>query len=133
MSYTVGFGGACSYVTSGDAFSVWNTPVSLPEGSVVHSLRIYYYDTSTANSSSWFTIYDSNGSIVQEWSASTTGNSGSGFSDSAVISHTIDYDQYSYLLNWRPNGTGSSLQLCGFRLFYEPPPFGVAFMPLVRK
>ena len=40
--------GSCTYVTSGDASTVWNTVPDLPNGAVVDTLRMYYYDTSAA-------------------------------------------------------------------------------------
>lgn len=121
VSYSVASTGACTYVTSGDASTVWNTDPGLPDGTVVSTLRMYYYDTSGSNSTAWFTVYDLYGSIVQEWSVSTSGNSGNSFNDSAAINHRIDYAVYNYLLNWRPSVTGSTMQLCGFRVFHETP------------
>ncbi|MCA9989416.1 MAG: hypothetical protein KDE29_00290 [Anaerolineales bacterium] len=129
VSYTIGTGGACTYVVSGDTSTVWNAAVWLPQGAVVDTLRMYYYDTSGNNSVAWFTIYDLYGGIVNEWSVSSSGNTGNGFFDTALINHEIDYNTYSYLLNWRPVASGSTLQLCGFRIFYEPPPFGLNFLP----
>jgi hypothetical protein len=132
VTYTSNSNGSCIYVTAGDANTVWNTPVSLPNGSVVNTLRMYYYDTSASNSTGWFTVYDLYGAIVQEWSVISTGSNGNSFSDSALIDHTIDYASYSYVLNWRPIVTGSTLQLCGFRIFYTPPPFGLEFIPFIN-
>ncbi len=131
VSYTITGSGGCSYVTTGDAFTVWNAPVNLPQGSVINTVRMYYSDTSASNSSAWFTIYDLYGNIVDEWSVTSTGDLGNGFNDSALIEHTIDYSTYSYLINWRPVVSGSSMALCGFRIFYEPPPFGLNFLPAV--
>jgi hypothetical protein len=121
VSYGIGGSGACTYVTTGDASTVWNIDPGLPNGTVVDTLRMYYNDTSASNSTAWFTVYDLYGAIVQEWSVSTSGSSGNGFSDSAQISHAINYSVYNYLLNWRPTVTGSTLQLCGFRVFHETP------------
>jgi hypothetical protein len=131
VSYTIGGSGGCTYVTGGDAFTVWNIPVILPQGTEVDTLRMYYYDTSGSNMSAWFTVYDLYGDIVQEWSVSSSGNSGNSFNDSAAINHTVDYSVYSYLINWRPVGSGSSLQLCGFRIFHNPPIFGLNFLPSI--
>lgn len=133
VSYSIPGQGGCIYVTSGDASTVWNTPVNLPQGSTIDTLRIYYNDTSGSNSGAWFTIYDLYGNIVTESAVSTSGNTGFGFNDSAQINHTIDYSVYSYLINWRPSVTGSTMQLCGFRIFYEPPPFGINFLPIIKK
>ena len=133
VSYTTNTSGSCAYVTGGDASTVWNVPVLLPNGATVNTLRMYYYDTSGSNSTAWFTIYDLYGSIVQEWSVSTSGSSGNSYNDSAAINHKIDYNTYSYLINWRPVVTGSTMQVCGFRVFYEAPPFGASYLPAIRK
>lgn len=133
VSYTVNGNGSCVYVTAGDASTVWNITPMLPQGAVVDTLRMYYYDTSGSNSSAWFTIYDLYGAIVQEFSVSTSDNGGNSFNDSAQINHTVDYSVYSYLLNWRPSVTGSTMQLCGFRIFYTPPFFAAGFLPAVVK
>lgn len=133
VSYTVSPSGGCVYVTAGDANSVWNFAPHLPQGAVVDTLRMYYNDTSGSNSTAWFTVYDLYGELVQEWSVSSSDNFGNSFNDSAQINHTIDYSLYSYLLNWRPVVTGSSMQLCGFRVFYTPPPFGAALLPAVIR
>jgi hypothetical protein len=133
VSYSVNSSGGCTYVTAGDSFTVWNFAPTLPQGAVVDTVRMYYYDTSGSNSSAWFTVYDLYGDIVQEWSVATTGNFGNSFNDSATIDHTIDYSVYSYLLNWRPSVTGATMQLCGFRIFLEPPPFGINFLPAITN
>jgi hypothetical protein len=125
-------GGGCIYAQNNPG-DVFNTPVWLPQGAKVTFLRLYYNDTSASNSVAWLTVYNLYGVIVEEWAASSTGNAGNGFNDSAAIDHTIDYATYSYVLNWRPNTTGTSMQLCGFRIFYEPPPFGIQFLPYVER
>lgn len=133
VSYTVSGGGGCTYVTSGDAFTVWNIPVDLQNGSVVDTLRMYYYDSSGSNTTAWFTVYDLYGGIVEEWNVSSNTNAGNSFNDSAQINHTIDYSVYSYLINWRPIVSGSTIQLCGFRIFYDAPGFGAGYLPAIRN
>ncbi len=133
VSYAADGNGSCTYVTSGSTFTTWNITPMLPQGAVVDTVRIYYYDTSASNSTAWFTVYDLYGAIVQEWNVSTSGNFGNGFNDTAAINHTIDHSLYAYLLNWRPNVIGSTMQLCGFRIFYTPPPFGLVFLPTVTN
>lgn len=133
VSYAVNSSGGCTYVTSGSTFSTWNIQPMLPQGAVVDTLRMYYNDTSASNSIAWFTVYDLYGAIVSEWSVSSTGNFGNSFNDSASINHTIDYSLYSYVINWRPVVTGSTMQLCGFRIFYTAPPFGLAFLPYMSR
>lgn len=132
VSYTVDGNGSCTYVTAGDAQTVWNIPVQLPQGTLVDTLRIYYFDTSDSNTTAWFTVYDLYGDLVQEWSVSSNTVSGNSFNDSAQINHVVDYSVYSYMVNWRPIVTGSTIQLCGFRIFHDPPFYSVGFLPIVR-
>lgn len=131
VDFDVNSTGGCIYAEN-NAFDVFNTPIWLPQGATVNQVRMYYNDTSASNSTAWFTVYDLYGDIVDEWSISSSGDFGNGFNDSPVIDHTIDYNSYTYLLNWRPVATGSAMQLCGFRIFYEPPPFGIQFLPYVE-
>lgn len=133
VSYTVNSNGSCAYVTAGDASTVWNIPIQLENGSVVDTLRMYYNDTSGSNTTAWFTIYDLYGGIVNEWSVSSNTSSGNSFNDSQQINETVDYSVYSYVINWRPVVSGSTIQLCGFRVFYTPPPYGLGFVPSVFK
>lgn len=129
----VGTGGGCLYASGGFADRIFNTPVYLPQGSKVVVTRMYYDDTSSSNSRAWFSVYNLYGELVEEWAVDSVGNSGRGLNDTEQIDHFIDYASYSYVLNWRPNDLGSDMQLCGFRIFYEPPPFGVQFLPNVIK
>lgn len=132
VGYDWGRGGGCVYTTGGDSTVVWNAPLTLPDGASVNTVRMYYDDRSDLNSTGWFTVYDQFGAVVEEWSMASSGNSGNGFADTfPVIDHTIDYSRYSYALTWRPVQQGVTMQLCGFRIFYEPPPFGLSFLPLV--
>lgn len=112
--------GGCIYNSIGSPSGVLNTPLFLPNGATVETLRMYYFDTSASNSTGWFTIYDLYGTIVQEYSVTSSGAVGNSFSDSSPISHVIDHNLYSYVLNWRPTVTGATMQLCGFRIFYSP-------------
>lgn len=61
----------------------------------------------------------------------SSGNAGTGFA-TVYFTHTLDYESYSYVVNWRPYVLGSEMQLCGFRIFYEPPSTAV-YLPLVSK
>jgi hypothetical protein len=116
---TINTSGGCIYNVSGSAFGVLNTPLFLPQGSTVDTLRMYYNDTSASNSSGWFTVYDLYGNVVTETAVNSAGNSGLSFNDAPLNDHVIDYSIYSYVLNWRPIVSGSTMQLCGFRIFYH--------------
>ena len=121
VSYATNGSGGCIYVTAGNASTVWNTPLWIPNGATVQYLRIYVNDTSASDLWGWFTIYDLFGAIVQEWGISSSGTPGETWFDTAAINHVIDYSTYSYVVNMRPVGTGSTLQFCGARVFFTPP------------
>jgi hypothetical protein len=130
--FSVYWTGGCIFASSSGAV-VWNTPLHLPQGSNIQYLRMYYRDASSSNSMAWFTVYDLFGDIVDEWGVSSDGDTGEGFRDTELISHTIDYQTYSYVLNWRPNDASQDMQLCGFRIFYERPLFSAVALPSVTK
>jgi hypothetical protein len=113
-------GGGSIYASSGSPSETWNVPVYLPQGSIVDRIRMYYYDTSSSNCMGWFTVYDLNGNIVDEWSVTSSGSGGNGYNDSDPINHTINYTAFSYVLNWRPLQLGTTMRLNGFRIFYRP-------------
>lgn len=123
VSWTASGSGGCVYATAGDATTIFNVPVTLPPGSKISYLRMYFYDTNASlDSYAWFTVYDLYGDIVHEWYASSFGSAGRGYATSVLFDHTVDYSLYSYVINWRPYDLGSDMQVCGFRLYYTPPP-----------
>jgi len=130
VDYAWGAGGGCIYVKAGDDFTVWNTPIYLPQGATVTQLRMFVNDASTSNCQGFFSVYDLWGDLVYEWSATSNTSSGLSYWDAAIPDHIIDYETYSYVVNWRPQDTGADMQLCGFRLSYTPP-LGSTFVPSV--
>jgi hypothetical protein len=134
VDYTVNDGGGCVYITGGDQNTVWNLPLTLPQGAEVQYLRIYYYDQDPVNHThGWFTKYDRYGQVVTEWGVDSM-DEGNGYRDVLITpTETIDYSSYSYVINWRPNGTGSNLQLCGFRIYYYYPTYSFNFIPWISK
>ena len=112
--------GGSVYASAGNTSTWWNTPVYLPQGTVIRYVRMYYYDNSASNCWGYFTVYDLDGDIVQEWGVSSSGTPGDSWDDTANINHTIDYSSYSYVLNWQPNHIGSTIMLNGFRIFFYP-------------
>lgn len=81
INFTVIGSGSGIYCTGkGSSYVVFNTPLDLPQGTLVKSLRMYYYDADPFSScNSYFTVYDLNGNFVTEWTAaSPTGSVGVG-------------------------------------------------------
>jgi hypothetical protein len=132
VNYGVSGGGGCVHVISGDAWEVWSVPLILAEGTQVQFLRMYYYDNDTTTAMyGWLTKYDSYGAVVQEWPV-TSADGGFNYSDIAITPpQTIDYNNYSYVINWRPIAASTDLRLCGFRVFYYQP--SAAYLPMLRK
>ena len=118
VNYTTSGSGGCAYVTSGNASQVWNTPLYLPDGAIVTTVRVYVNDNSASNLSAWFSIYDLFGNLVTEFGGNSGGITGNDWFDITGINHTINYSANSYVINFRPVGTGSTLQFCGIRIFY---------------
>ncbi len=64
-----GDGGGIYCTGTGGSHQVFNTPLDLPQGTLVKSLRMYFYDNDiSAACYGFFTIYDLNGNFVSEWS-----------------------------------------------------------------
>lgn len=112
--------GGCTYVTSASG-EVLNLHLDLPTGARVEYLRMYYYDTSTSTSVAWVTTYNGEGDYSDAAVVSSSGNSGYGTTLSAAVSHIVANDTSAYVLNWRPNATGTTMQLCGLRVAYRLP------------
>ena len=97
--------------------------VILPDGAVARYLRLYYYDTSTANVFGFFTTYDGAGNYVERTNISSA--SGAPGYDS-VLSSDLAYtvDRYTSAINILVNlgiQNDETLQLCGVRIAYDSP------------
>lgn len=127
--------GGCTYA-SASAIDITVADVQLPDGAVVDIVRFFWYDTSASDSYLYLTDYDG---LTGDFSLNDIGyvtSSGTGGFDDAAF-YPADYvvDTYGYplLLNWRPNVTGSTMQLCGVRIRYWTPPVFGTFMPLIQR
>ncbi len=124
-------GGGCIYAAS-NPLQILNVPLSLPQGSRIDYLRIFFYDTSADQSNAWITIYDGAGGFTDLTHVASTGTAGYGTALSPFVGHIVDNASHSYVLNWQPNVAGSSMQLCGLRVAYRLP-FDGTFLPIVTK
>jgi hypothetical protein len=131
---SVGFayGGLGSMYATSNPSEWWTAPVYLPQGAVVTSVRMFYYDSNVSyNCSGIFTVYE----FATEYGfylgvCDSSGSAGLGSADSAAINHTVDYTKYGYVLLWQPNAADISMRLEGFQIFYTPPPGRAAVIPL---
>lgn len=95
--------------------------LEVPHGALIEYLRIFYYDTSTGNTSGYITTYDGQGGLSDRVGVTSTGAAGYGTALSAQIAHVVDTMNNAYVLNWIPGGQGSTIRLCGLRVAYRLP------------
>jgi len=112
--------GGCIYATT-LASEIMNLHLDIPTGSGIDYLRIFYYDTNAANSSSWITTYDGDSGFADIATVSSSGTGGYSTDLSPYIGHVVDNGNHAYVLNWRPNVTGNTMMLCGLRVAYRLP------------
>jgi hypothetical protein len=97
----------------------FNIHLDLPHGSSIEYLRLYYYDTVTANGHAWLTRYDDGGVFADVLYVASAHSGGYGTTLSDHSGHIVDSYGYSYVLNWRPDDLSPGLQLCGLRVAYR--------------
>jgi hypothetical protein len=121
---TFDYGSGGNIYATANPSGVWNTPLSLPQGAVVSSFRMYYNDTNAGfDCDGWFSAYNlTTQTLALEWGVTSTGSAGQGFADSVTLNHTVDNTNYAYVFNWRPNVANSTMRLAGFQLFYSIQP-----------
>ncbi len=120
------FGNGC-ISSQGAAYFILN--MQLPPGAEIDFVRLYFYDTSTADARLYLTWYDSAGNYSDVVYVDSSGTSGYG-SAGAFTSYTVDPITQSINLVWRPNTPGASMALCGARIRYQAP-FSASFLPAV--
>ena len=47
--------------------------------------------------------------------------------------HTLDYINYSYVLQWQGNVVGDTMQLCAVRIGYTPPLGQIGLLPTMLR
>ena len=112
---TYGSGGA--YIVSGSGALV--APVNLPDGAVVTSFRVFFYDTSSSDMS--VSLQKQGMASSYAAMASVTSSGSAGYYNSAdltISSPQIDNSQYSYLVYAYCSSWSSSLLLKGAVIQY---------------
>ncbi|HZK17128.1 MAG TPA: hypothetical protein VFC66_02685 [Anaerolineaceae bacterium] len=121
VDWADGGSGGCLYKTSGDESQIFNLHLNIPHGARIDYLTLSYYDTSSRNSTAWITRYDDMGGVENVSIVQSKETAGYGSRGSTFVNHVVDNVNYSYVLNWRPNETGSTMMLCGLRVAYRLP------------
>jgi hypothetical protein len=133
ISSNIDFQGISPAIWADTTIGLFETPLYLPQGAVVTGLRMYWWDGSnTYDCTGSLMRYDIvNGTSISVGTTNSSGMPGTGYSDSAAFSHTIDYNQYAYSLTWNPKIAGATqMMLFGFQITYTPPPGRAAVIPL---
>ncbi|MCA9873034.1 MAG: hypothetical protein KC441_05250 [Anaerolineales bacterium] len=132
MSYSYG-GNGCLYVTNNGGIVRMQAPVILPDGSIIKSMDVDYYDTSASDLTVWLTSYEPGISNLDLFAVSSTGDAGFGTASSTEITHTVNNNTLAYTLNYSWNGVeNNTLQICGIRINYIDP-FFASFLPATVK
>lgn len=108
-------------MSAGVGNDIFVAHLDLPSGARIDYLRLFFYDTSASESTAWITIYDGAGQSTDLTTLNSTSDTGYGTTLSTLIEHVVDTVSSSYVLNWRPNQTGTSMRLCGLRVAYREP------------
>jgi hypothetical protein len=125
-------GSGCIYFTGGGN-NFLQFPLELPYNSTITQLRLYYKDTNAgSNATLYLAQYDDGLGYTYIVTVTSSGSGGWG-TNTVSLSQVPDYVNYSYTLLWVSPVADSSLQLCGFRVAYAPPPIFGAALPLITK
>ena len=133
VDYTY-YSGGCVYHSAGSASHTFmNLGLIIPFGSRINSLRFYYYDTSTSDSTLRLRQMNDGDEWVDVASVNSSGTPGLSYSTVSGLDYSVDYVNYSYVLQYQGNVIGNTMRLCGVRIGYTPPGvFGLA-LPFVSK
>ncbi len=126
----------CVHANTGGS-ALLNAPLDIPEGSTLIGFRLYYYDThASSNVQAWITRYNEDGTGYDDIAYATssgTGGRGSVWADANSSMNVLDTYNWSYVLNVRLNAASSTLQVCGLRVMYTPPPGCCTYLPTVMR
>jgi hypothetical protein len=118
-TYVYAFNG-CIYVSGGLSGRL-QFPVTVPDGSTIKFLRIYYNDTNASvDLTAWLTQYTPGQSSIDLTSISSSGSAGFGTALSPEISHVVD-NQLNYTINVGWGASNTTQQICGVRVAYYAP------------
>lgn len=115
-------GNGCIAKTGGSS-KLFTRKVILPDDVVARYIRLYYYDTSSADAVAFFTTYDGAGNFNQRVSASSMGGP-SGYSSALSSDMGYPVDRFTDAINMVVNlgdQNDSTLQFCGVRIAYDAP------------
>ena len=131
----IGMGGGCIYATDTDFIGEpFSAQIHLPQGAIINTLimRYYRYDTSY-NCTGYLRIYSLYGQLVTEYPIITGPFIGWDWGLPTYLSHTVNNNNYTYMMEWVPESAGSYMSLASFEIYVQDPPAAapkVAVIPL---
>jgi hypothetical protein len=130
-TYSESGSGGC-LINTANPGGIYTVDLQLPAGAIIDIVRFFYYDADASNSFLFLTQYDSHGALTDIGYISSAGTAGFGDDAFYPADYVVDTYNYSLLLNYRPNVSGSVMQLCGARIRYWTPASAFG-LPLVTK
>ncbi len=126
----------CIHAKTGGG-NLLNAPLNLPEGSTLIGIRLYYVDSNaTTDVNAWITRYNLDGTDFDDLvSVMSSGDAGRGnvWGDVDPTMNVVDTYSWRYVLNGRVNSATNTLQICGIRVMYTPPPGCCTYIPSVMR
>jgi hypothetical protein len=129
------YSGGCVYHSSGSVSHTFlNTALILPPDATITSLRFYYYDNSTTESTLRLRqMNDGNDDWSDVASVNSAGTAGLSYRYVSGLDYKLDYTNYSYVLQYQGNVIGSTMRLCGARIGYTTPnTYGIALPAIIK-
>ena len=121
--------GGCVQVTSG-ARPYLTFPVTIPEGSIIKYLRIYYRDTNVVRSMRVsLNRYEVGYTFVEVTSLDSTDAENTLVS--TELNEVVDGTNHQYSIDAEWLDPGETLRICGVRVAYYDP-FHASFVPIVQ-
>lgn len=121
VSYSYASNGCLVSNTGGSSLDEsFTVSFRVPDSSVLRGVRFYYYDTSSDSSSMSITSYDGAGNFTDHVLGASQDSAGYGDTYLGLTTpYTIATFTRGFVINWYPNVAGSSMRLCGARIFYD--------------
>lgn len=129
LEYTHTRGGCIQVMSGGRPYLTF--PLTIPEGSIIKYMRIYYRDVNVEHSMDVSLNRYQVGQTFEEITSLETTETEDTLV-SAELNEVVDGSEYQYSVDAEWLETGESLRICGVRVAYYDP-FHAVFLPLILR